>query len=33
MKEEYEKAKTEIHEFTSTEVMTDSYIELPEQDF
>lgn len=33
MKEKYEKAKVEISEFEATEVLTDSYIELPTQDF
>lgn len=33
MKEKYEKAKVEISEFETAEVLTDSYIELPPHEF
>lgn len=33
MKEKYKKAKVEISEFETTEVLTDSYIELPSHEF
>lgn len=33
MKEKYEKAKSEILEFQSNDVITTSYIELPEHEF
>lgn len=33
MKEKYKKAKVEISEFETTEVLTVSYIELPPHEF